>query len=210
MPVGSGSAWYGPPTRQNLGVFRADDGKTYQITRGRNAWHTTISYWWMQISGQSLSMSAADYEAAKFDFHQLPRHQRPDALTDLNMQAWYHATGWPMPALACSVHWKQQILNSNITYTVRGGIQLPRDAAFNPRALPLTPVWPGFVVDTLIFAGAWLALGLGLGAWRRRRRERRGLCRHCAYPTADLPEGSPCPECGRAASSRTTTARDAS
>jgi hypothetical protein len=112
----------------------------------------------MQISGQSLMITAADYGARKFDYRPLPRHLRSGSLTELNTTAWFHATGWPMPALACCVDWERQVSNADVLYRVRGGLQLPRDSEFNPRALQITPLWPGFVVNTLVFAAMWLVL----------------------------------------------------
>lgn len=113
------------------------------------------------------------------------------------MSAWFHATGWPMPALACCVDWDRQVSNSDILYRVRGGLQLPRDAAFNPRVLPLTPVWPGFAVNTLVLAAVWLTL-IGGGWWARGAwRAERGLCRGCGYSRSGLDRGAACPECGQ-------------
>ena len=197
MFLPAGNAWYGPPAAQVLGLWKADDQKVWRISRGANAWHTTVVYWHMQISGLSLMIPTADYEAQKFDFRQLPRRQRPEALGELNMMAWYHQTGWPMPAMSCEVHWQRQIANSNITYTVSGGAQLPRDADFNPRALPLKPIWGGLAADTGIFAGAWLLAAAGLRALRARWRARRDRCPQCGYSLAGLPAAAPCPECGR-------------
>ncbi|HZW11118.1 MAG TPA: hypothetical protein VFF69_14545 [Phycisphaerales bacterium] len=196
MPLPVGNAWYGPYTTHELGIAAASDGKLYQISRATNAWHTTVSYWWMQVSGMSLSMPTADFESRKYDIGQLPGHFCPESLDDLNMQAWYHASGWPFRSLACSVHWKRQISNADITYTVRGGVQLPRDAAFNPRALPLTPIWPGLLADTLFFAAVSLQVARACLVVRRRRRRRRNVCPLCRYPRASLPPGAPCPECG--------------
>jgi hypothetical protein len=197
-----GNAWNGPRTDNELGVWAAGDGKLWQMSRGHNAWHTVVSYWHMQISGLSLSIPAADYEARKYDFSRLPRRFRPESLDELNMSAWYHETGWPFGAMSCSVHWKTQVLNSNVIYTVRGGVQLARDAAFNPRALPLTPVWAGFGANTLLFATGWLVLGAGVGGARRRRRERRGLCARCGYSRGALADDAVCPECGGIARGR--------
>ncbi|MEX2217648.1 MAG: hypothetical protein WD749_02715 [Phycisphaerales bacterium] len=191
-----GNAWDGPRLADDLGLWRQGDTKIWSISRGRSAWHTTVAYWHMQSSGRSLWIPAADYEARAFDYRRLPRRFRPGSLADLNVWAWYHATGWPFPALACSVHWKTQIANADIIYTVRGGLQLPRDSEFNPRALPLSPVWWGFALDTAIFGVAWLGLLTAGAAARRRRRTRRARCPHCGYSTAGLPAGAACPECG--------------
>ncbi|HYE61169.1 MAG TPA: hypothetical protein VD997_04165 [Phycisphaerales bacterium] len=61
------------------------------------------------------------------------------------------------------------------------------------RRLPLRPLWPGFAVDTLVYACLWAGvLGVG-GAWVRRRRVKRGVCAECCYPVV----GGVCPECGR-------------
>ncbi|MFG0284143.1 MAG: hypothetical protein ACF8R7_06940 [Phycisphaerales bacterium JB039] len=192
-----GNAWYGPKLDQDLGLWMDGDNKIWTITRGASPWHRTTSYWHMQASGLSLMIPAADYEARKFDFRQLPRRQRPASLEELTMLAWFHEVGWPFKALSCSVRWQRQISNANIIYTVRGGVQLPRDADFNPRALPLTPIWAGLLADVAIFGGLWL-----LGAWsvraaRRRWRMRRLRCAHCGYSVVGLPPGAACPECGR-------------
>lgn len=191
-----GNAWHGPRADQFLGVWQEPDLPIWQMRRGRSAWHTVIDYWHMQVSGLSEMIPTADYEAQKFDYRMLPRHLRPRSLDELNMSAWYHQTGWPLPALSCSVHWKRQISNADILYTVRGGVQLPRDADFNPRALPLTPVWPGLAVNIAIFASAWLLALWAAGTVRRWRRARRALCPKCGYSRAGLTPGAVCPECG--------------
>ena len=197
MFVPTGHAWNGPPTDQVLGAAKASDGKFWQLSRGENAWHAVVSYWHMQISGMSMWMADDDYQGIKVDLAQLPRRDRPEDLADLHMHAWYHTTGWPFPALSCAVHWQRQLANSNILYRVEGGVQLPRDASFNPRALPLTPVWWGFLANVVVYAGVWLLLGRGMRLARERRRARRRLCAGCGYLRADLPKGSPCPECGQ-------------
>ncbi len=63
----------------------------------------------------------------------------------------------------------------------------------DPSPPPLQPVWLGFSVNTLLYAGIlWL---LGPFAFRRFLRVRRGLCPKCAYP---MGESSVCTECGGA------------
>jgi hypothetical protein len=76
-------------------------------------------------------------------------------------------------------------------------ISLPRYFAGIPlhsgARLPVEPLWPGFLANTLAYAAAcYVALHLARAA-RGARRRRRGLCASCAHELAGL---SPCPECG--------------
>jgi len=61
------------------------------------------------------------------------------------------------------------------------------------RCLPLTPLWPGFAINTLFYAGVLWMLFVGPFALRRMIRRRRGRCAHCAYPIGQSPV---CTECG--------------
>lgn len=194
----NGKHGYGPPALTEVGLSKTADGhRIWRISEGHNAWHHVVDYWFNQISGMAVMIPIADYEAQKVDLESLPRHLRPDSLDELTMQSWYREVGWPMKALTCSIHWKTQVKNADILYTVGGGVQLPRDKEFQPRALPLTPLWPGLAVNTMSFAGAWLLLGWGGRSARRALRARAGCCAHCGYPRTGLPEGSVCPECGQ-------------
>jgi hypothetical protein len=62
------------------------------------------------------------------------------------------------------------------------------------RALPFRPLWPGFAVNTLLYAAVLWPVLLGLLALLRFIRRRRGLCPACAYP---MGEAAVCTECGR-------------
>ena len=65
------------------------------------------------------------------------------------------------------------------------------------RFVPICPIWPGFAINTILYAAIlWLPFA-ALGRFRRRRRIKRGLCPKCAY---DLRGGNhaACPECGKA------------
>lgn len=193
-----GKHGYGPATSVEVGLAKTADGhRIWQISEGRNAWHRVLAFHHMQISGASIMIPVDDYEARKVDLESLPRHLRPVSLDELKMLSWYREVGWPMRALACSIHWKTQVRNADIIYTVRGGVQLPRDRKFNPRAIPLAPVWPGLAVNTALYGGAWMLLVGALRAVRRVRRRRAGRCVRCGYPRAGLPPGSLCPECGQ-------------
>jgi len=64
-----------------------------------------------------------------------------------------------------------------------------------PRVLPLLPIWPGFAINTMFYAGVlWVLFG-GPFALRRMIRRRRGRCPHCGYPIGQSPV---CTECGAA------------
>jgi hypothetical protein len=60
-------------------------------------------------------------------------------------------------------------------------------------AFPYGPLWPGFIVDVIVFSLVIGASVESVRALRRMRRQKRRLCTACAYP---LGIGSVCPECG--------------
>ena len=66
-------------------------------------------------------------------------------------------------------------------------------APVEPPKLPWRPIWPGFVVNTLLFAAAvWVLFAVPLGV-RRIIRARGGRCPQCGYPAG---ASGVCPECG--------------
>ncbi|MDY7107701.1 MAG: ankyrin repeat domain-containing protein [Planctomycetota bacterium] len=72
------------------------------------------------------------------------------------------------------------------------------------RCLPLRPMFPGMVVDVLLFATAWLIAFSGIHAfarWRAAARRRAHLCPRCAY-RLEPSESERCPECGAEATHR--------
>lgn len=82
-----------------------------------------------------------------------------------------------------------------------GGVELPewvqRWTAMKSGRLPLRPMWPGWALNTGLYAGlAWLWF-VAPGVWLRAQRRRRGECEGCGYELAGLASDSVCPECGR-------------
>ena len=75
-----------------------------------------------------------------------------------------------------------------------------RDFASDQRLLPLRPIWPGFVLNTLIFGFAmWMAMMVGTLV-RSAVRRGRGLCARCGYDLrgrGTAAELDVCPECGK-------------
>ncbi len=109
---------------------------------------------------------------------------------------WRLRLGWPALALDSS-------LRGSSATNLATGVAVKRDYEtqglleyrFRSRdyAIPVLPVWPGFLINTLFYAGAcWLLLAAP-GGVRRWRRTRRGQCPACGY---DLSGVEVCPECG--------------
>ena len=69
------------------------------------------------------------------------------------------------------------------------------DYALAQRVLPLRPIWPGFAVNTILYAAFLWLLFCGPFVLRRFIRVRRGLCLACGYP---MGKSSVCSECGEA------------
>lgn len=67
-------------------------------------------------------------------------------------------------------------------------------AGLQYRVLPLRPIWPGFLINTLLYGTSLWMVCTGPFAVRRAIRRRRGRCAHCGYPVGTSPV---CTECGR-------------
>jgi hypothetical protein len=80
----------------------------------------------------------------------------------------------------------------NVMWIVHGGIPLAH-GSYTPRSLPLRPIWPGFAINTMFYAGVLWMLFCGPFALRRMIRRRRGQCPACTYPIGQSPV---CTECG--------------
>jgi len=86
---------------------------------------------------------------------------------------------------------------------VRGGVMLKTQfntANLAPwlehyRVLPLRPIFPGFLVNTLFYAVIWFGIFFGVGFVKRVLRRKRGRCVKCSYDLrGEFDSG--CPECG--------------
>jgi len=100
--------------------------------------------------------------------------------------------GWPVFSL-----WNKWEVNTDDgSHQISGGISLSY-APYTPDdvydSLPLIPLWPGFAINTLVYAGVLWMLCCGPFALRRMIRRRRGQCARCAYPIGQSPV---CTECG--------------
>ena len=88
---------------------------------------------------------------------------------------------------------------------LRAGIAIPRwiPWAQPARRLAVRPLWPGFAVNTILYAAVpWLLIP-GPFALRRFIRMKRGLCVKCGYP---MGASAVCSACGEALPGRAEAA----
>jgi hypothetical protein len=120
------------------------------------------------------------------------------------IERWYAHLRSGFPVLA--FEGAQYIESPPVTGTRLAGwpfvITRPHGQAVQRRAVPLRPLWPGFAINTILYAAILWLLFTFPGAIRRRRRIKRGRCPRCAY---DLRGSDPsaCPECGAALTPKT-------
>ena len=78
-----------------------------------------------------------------------------------------------------------------------GAIASPGFLRLGALELPIQPIWSGLLLNIAIVAVPVLLL-LGVRDARRWfHRARAGECTGCRYELSGVPEGAPCPECGR-------------
>jgi hypothetical protein len=183
----------------NLDTYEATDpeGRVYRATRREQG-----------LRGEEWNLDPKEFTAAlEARFETRPRPKRsppywvpwpePDKIP-LNQRlsaptlhaSAAHACGWP---LRCN-YWTESTNAANFDSTTMNGVRWFRWDG-SDHQLPGLVIWPGFLADTLLFAGAFWMLVTGPRAVRRWRRLRRGLCRACGYDRQGLPISVPCPEC---------------
>ena len=153
---------------------------------GRTAQPDSVSVdelpWWVYVPGPQTPLPP----------------EVPNGLMPTNLLS--YAFGWPLPAM-------RGLVVENIQPSLFLGRDLWKLGSPGGwhRGLPLSPVWPGFAVDSMVFAVPWFVLLRVAGApsrraatavlFRKRMRRRLGLCPVCGYDLRGM-IGSGCPECG--------------
>jgi hypothetical protein len=111
------------------------------------------------------------------------------------------ARGWPAACLSCTI----EAINLSFgkaefaEYIITGGLDLAQrrnTAVPVPYVLPLRPIWPGFLINTLFYAVILWLLICGPFVLRRHIRLKRGRCPKCGYDLRGQLPGAGCPECG--------------
>ena len=73
------------------------------------------------------------------------------------------------------------------------------------RTLPLRPIFPGFIINTLFYATIWFVIVFGWRMHLRQIRKWQGYCPMCKYDLrgsrmpkteSQMPSATGCPECG--------------
>jgi len=153
--------------------------------------------------GVLLYHSFWDARSEDIIYYDVSTELRPDELapswaslrtppdTDYEVR-WVHGLGWPVVSM-----WRDYGLVSGGTrYELLHGLGLtflPPDVSL-PRAVPLHPIWPGFVINTIFYAAVVWLLIPGPFVLRRFIRVKRGRCVKCGYPSG---ESAVCSECGK-------------
>lgn len=120
---------------------------------------------------------------------------------------WVHIdrAGWPMAAMEARWEFSRSYWKSDRPSSLRriGGLLITdppiTSLTREERVIPFIPILSGFLINTLLFAGALAIPVESLVAIRnfirRRRRARRGRCPSCNYNFTNL-DSDRCPECG--------------
>jgi len=136
--------------------------------------------------------------------------------------SWRSMTGWGrwpddlyyvsvytygLPARALQFHGVMAHANFD-THSALFGNETTLEGNGAGRALPLRPIFPGFLVNTLFYAAIWFGIFFGVAALRRALRKKRRRCVKCSYDLRGHQLPSPsgrgaggegvkgCPECG--------------
>ena len=174
-------------------LFRADEGGwkwvfVYQqfgseVVRGSHRLRPGVDY-------QALTVYRGDVWWAKW----------LEEFGSTGTSTWGAAHGWPFLALSSWRAWNPERSSTVIEddfVSVRG-MSLERQSG-GLRLIPFDPIWPGFAINTLLYAAILWLLTLGPFTARRIIRRKRGHCIKCGYNLRGHSGGEVCPECGVAA-----------
>ena len=195
------AAWIAPSGAR--GVFRAaklDDGAYEAFTTRRRFGHTRLS--------RAILASLGNYPHSG-QIVEIEWSITGDEYSETR-------AGWPLHSLSCRNYAEVEMRDAggatSITKSgpnpIVGGIQLDSfrmgGSTAMWRALPYHPLWPGLIVNTLLYAGL-LGIVVLLPGWARRSlRRRRHQCESCGYPVGSSPV---CTECGSAIKADTLPSR---
>jgi hypothetical protein len=99
------------------------------------------------------------------------------------------------------------VANAGVETETHGAFIVDVRGEYGPEAIlmPVRPIWPGFAINTFLYAAILWLLFAAPGSVRRWRRIRRGVCAKCAYP---IGASDVCTECGAAVATCRRPARE--
>jgi hypothetical protein len=187
------------------GLFHPEERSRYAdagICVQRTAWRSRLSIVFADYEGGWRDVPSLDAEVPTWaDALLTERAIAQLRERHVGRERFVEAAGWPCLGMSGSfaVEWTGSIASCTVIEHDCAVVLPPRlkrwaTYAGMSRLLPLRPIWPGFAINTLFYAGILWLLFAAPFALRRRRRIKRGLCPACGYPVGDSPV---CTECGR-------------
>jgi hypothetical protein len=209
--------WHWPYRQVLIDVF-VDEGRLMQFESRERVGDTSV-YWSVIMDGMEDvdSSFVTEMRESQMAMHRIqyrdygpvvighPYDWLPPPLNATSPDKSYvraRAYGWPALSMMY-LDSPPSAGQSGQSSRVQGGWRVRNGNVVAQRILPLRPLWPGFAINTLFYAGIlWLLFGAPF-ALRRRSRIRRGLCPACAYP---IGASAVCTECGATVQSSARTA----
>lgn len=192
IAVAWGWAAWGVPPHTTLGQWSiSNEGSPFWIVQGHGGAGAAV--WragpYFQSDRVASSYQALGRRRSDVPARVVARFQKPPTAQDRSWRYGFDERGWPLRCLR-SEH-RYEALDSAWTasemigeVTVTGGIALwPEQtrrggwALQRVRALPLQPIWPGFVANTLLYAAVVALCFFGYPAMARVLGARRSLKR---------------------------------
>jgi hypothetical protein len=154
--------------------------------------------WWVAVAPEGMQIPHRQWrhedlgvESISFVGYPPPPNSR-DVEAAVRVQA-----GWPCYSLHGTWFSLEATARTDPSHVNgdRQNLYFPRTGlALYERGLLYGPIWPGFAINTLLYAAVVWLLFAAPFALRRRRRIKRSLCPACAYPVGD---SEVCTECGK-------------
>ena len=196
------AAWSKPPTNPSLdeqvrmlrywGEFEAD-----RILLERLGWKSREETPYVEYMLSAMASDAPGVVQRVIEEYPRAKDGRGGCVFAIE-QALETRAGWPIFSLQ-GVVWDQSPKGQPAQWRNYMVVRLANRPGLlrstDERWLPFRPMWPGFAINTLIYATlSWLLLG-GPFQLRRFIRHKRGACLKCAYDLRHVDHRF-CPECG--------------
>lgn len=234
LSAGVFSIWYRGATVQSTGDWRNQRESPLMTTGwGRVVYDFGIAGTHIDLEPGTATLLTIDLLSPRFGRKELPAWDASRTRCDGDRSITHISHGWPMRALLSTEVTRPYrsfestasteialgggipIVSVSLGLFERTALGVRRSEIFRigPFAmeegvfarLPLQPILPGFVADTLVFAGVWVVLLQSWPTWRavhRAWRRARFRCPWCGHQRHDA--ASPeCSECGRSLEERT-------